>query len=357
MLWLRTWWNQPDQFDWVTGFLRQRGLLHPAQMIAAVIASSSTVVPASVLVSQRLPTPAALTINAVTATFALGMTIFLLTHWPTRQQSQIAVVIGVLFIAAFSLTEPTTALAAVACTACIVTGGYIAFFHSAKLLAFHTAVAVAIAAAVSLRLAREADITTAVGVFWLIGFSNASVSLGIRGISRTVRMYVERSEKDPLTGLLNRRGFIDVVTACLAQPSTTHTHLVVLMVDLDDFKQVNDTHGHAAGDRVLLEVAELLRHHLPPDAAISRAGGEEFLIALTSAASDATPIAARLCTAIAELPYQITASIGTSSSKLHRLSGPGSVGRIEQLIALADAAMYAAKRNGRNRAQHAWPEP
>jgi diguanylate cyclase len=125
------------------------------------------------------------------------------------------------------------------------------------------------------------------------------------------------------------------------------------MVDLDNFKWVNDTHGHAVGDSALVAVADLLRQCLPSHAAICRAGGEEFLITLTSSAPDAAPVATRLCTAIAELSFQVTASIGAAVSELHRFSGPNGAGRLEGLIATADAAMYAAKRNGGNQAQHA----
>jgi diguanylate cyclase (GGDEF)-like protein len=280
------------------------------------------------------------------------MTVFWLTRWPTRRQSEVSVSLGTVLIAVWSLSQPTATGAVLACMATAVTGGYIAFFHNPRLLVFNFLVASLIAVVGSLRLARASDAGTAAVAFWLIWFLNLSVPLSIRGMSRAMGLYAMRAEADPLTGLLNRRAFIDAINRELRTPLPEVQHLTLLMVDLDDFKRVNDTHGHPAGDRALLAVADLLRRHSPPTAAICRAGGEEFLIAMiTTRQFDVEPMAARLCAAIAELPHDVTASIGTTRATLTAADGPESV--IEQLITAADRAMYSAKRNGGNRAQHA----
>ncbi len=117
----------------------------------------------------------------------------------------------------------------------------------------------------------------------------------IWGISQAMGTYVERAERDPLTGLLNRRAFTDAVAVRLVDHHPEHTHLAVMMLDLDDFKRVNDTHGHSAGDRLLQVVAGLLRDHSPAEAIICRAGGEEFLVALTCTVDDVAPLASRFC--------------------------------------------------------------
>ncbi|MGO9383835.1 MAG: GGDEF domain-containing protein [Mycobacterium sp.] len=351
---LKAWWDEPDQFDAICTFLRQRGLLQPTQLTMVVVAASAVVVPISELVSQHHPTPAALMAGAITVIFIVVMAIFWLTRWPTRRQSATAAVMATACIGAWTVTQANATMAALACTASAVIGGYIAFFHSTRLVVFNAALAGAIATAATLRLANEIDVGTAIGAFWVIVFLNVSAPLCIRGMSRAMCTYAARSDEDPLTGLLNRRGFIDAISLRLAQPlTTTHTHLAVLMVDLDNFKWVNDTHGHAVGDSALVAVADLFRECLPPHAAMCRAGGEEFVIALTSLPPDAALLATRLCSAIASLSFQVTASIGAAVSELPRFSGPDRAGWIEQLIAAADAAMYAAKRNGGNQAQHA----
>ena len=123
-----------------------------------------------------------------------------------------------------------------------------------------------------------------------------------------------------------------------------------MMLDLDDFKGVNDTHGHSAGGRLLQVVAGLLRDHSPADALICRAGGEEFLIAPTCTIDDVAPLASRFCGAVARHPSGITASIGSACAQLPLLCTADGGHLIEELIARADGAMYAAKRRGGNQA-------
>ncbi len=326
-------------------------MLRSTRIIMAFVAGSSAPVPVAFLADVRRPTAVAWTIGGFAAAFIIGMTAFWLTRWPTRRQSQLTVSAGTVLIAVWSLAQPTATGAVLACMAAAVTGGYIAFFHSLRLLLFNLVVALVIAVCGSLRLARDSDPGTAAAAFWLIWFLNLSVPLSIRGMSRAMGSYAMRSEADPLTRLLNRRAFIEAINRQLTIRSPANLCLTLIMVDLDDFKRVNDTHGHAAGDRALLAVAELLRAHSPPTAAICRAGGEEFLIAMiTTRRCDVEPLAARLCAAIAELPHDITASIGTTSAAIDIVNGPASV--IEQLVAAADRAMYLAKRNGGNQAQH-----
>src|SRR5947209_4900397 len=254
---LKAWWSQPDQYDWATTFLSQRGMQHSARMILTGVAGSSALVPLTVLPSQYHPSTLEVITGACAAVFTLGMAMLWLTRWPTRLQSQAAVVAGALCIGGWSLVQPTAALAALTCTAMAVTGGYIAFFHTPKLLVFNAALAVTVATIAALQLTREASLATAASAFWLNAFLNVWVPLGIWGITRAMGTYALRSEEDPLTGLLNRRAFIDAVSNRLANPPRAHTHLAMLMVDLDNFKRINDTHGHSAGDRVLCAVAEL----------------------------------------------------------------------------------------------------
>ena len=349
---LKAWWSQPDQFDWITAFLRQRGMLRSARMIMAVVAGSSALVPLTVLPSQQHPSAVEVIVGGFAATFTVGVTVLWLTRWPTRRLSQAGVVIGALSIGGWSLVQPTAALAALACTAMAVTGGYIAFFHSPRLLLFNGIVAVTVAGTAVLRLVHEANIATAASALWVINFLNLSIPLAIWGMSRAMGMYVQRSEEDALTGLLNRRAFTDAVSNRLANAPTAHTHLAVVMVDLDNFKRINDTHGHSVGDRALQAVADLLREHAPADAVVCRAGGEEFLLALTSVISDVSPLTTRFCTAIARLSPTVTASIGTASAELGLLTGPDIAYLVDELIKIADSAMYVAKRNGGNQAHH-----
>jgi diguanylate cyclase len=103
---LSTWWAQPDQYDSITAFLRQRGLLRLAQRILAAVAASSALVPLSGLLSQRDQSASTAVINGFAVMFTVATAIVCLTRWPTRRQSQAAIVTGTLLIGGWSLGRP-----------------------------------------------------------------------------------------------------------------------------------------------------------------------------------------------------------------------------------------------------------
>lgn len=137
----------------------------------------------------------------------------------------------------------------------------------------------------------------------------------------------------------------------LATPATD-MFLLVAVVDLDDFKSINDRHGHLAGDRVLVDVANALRASTCETAIIARTGGEEFVVADTSPTGDATPLARRICDAIAGLPVPVTASVGTACAPLDGVPARQHESMVHYLVGVADKAMYSAKRSGGNRFHH-----
>ncbi len=157
---------------------------------------------------------------------------------------------------------------------------------------------------------------------------------------------------DGLTGLLNRRAFLEIIARERSRSDRHAFPLSLLLLDVDHFKKVNDTRGHAAGDAVLKGVARALTASARTSDVIARWGGEEFVVGLTQTGGAGARIAAeRIRRAIAEASYacpegdplRVTASIGVASAE-----APWSV---EALIAAADAAMYAAKGRGRNRVE------
>ncbi|OMC54995.1 hypothetical protein A5745_00715 [Mycobacterium sp. IS-2888] len=347
-----SWLARADQFDWITDILRDRGLLRATQWTLAVISLISALVPVTSLLSTHHRTAGVVLINATAAGFVVAVSVFWLTRWPTRIQSEIFGVVAATCIAGWSLTQPTAALAAVGCSALAINSGYVALFHSNRLLVFNVGLAVTVSVVAAVHLARESDIGTGIAAFWVISMLNLSVPLAMRGMSRAMGTYAVRADEDALTGLFNRRGFIAALTRRLTNPHADTTHLTMVMIDLDAFKRINDTFGHAAGDRALIAVAGVLRQQVSPTAMVCRAGGEEFLIAATSPSPDAEPISARLRAAIAALPLGLTASIGTATAELPPMGTFDALGLIEKLIDVADSAMYTAKRCGGNRAHH-----
>ena len=162
-----------------------------------------------------------------------------------------------------------------------------------------------------------------------------------------------QSHRDPLTGLSNRRGLHD---AAAARGLDLHFEGALLLVDIDHFKRVNDGHGHAAGDVVLVEVARRLAEVVRGDDVLVRWGGEEFLICLPGVdAEHAQALAQRVLQAVGAEPValpapaggtlRVTASIGYGCFPLPPARLPLS---LERAINLADMALYTAKNQGRN---------
>jgi two-component system cell cycle response regulator len=155
---------------------------------------------------------------------------------------------------------------------------------------------------------------------------------------------------DPLTGCLNRRALMEELAAELKRMQRYEPSLSILMIDLDRFKQVNDTRGHLAGDAVLRQVGEILRGEVRTVDSVARYGGEEFVILLpVTQLEGALVFAERIRERIAEHdfaesgdPLVATVSIGVASV------APGEEIDTEGFIARADEALYRAKHEGRN---------
>ncbi len=131
---------------------------------------------------------------------------------------------------------------------------------------------------------------------------------------------------------------------------STDKYLVIAVIDLDDFKKVNDTQGHAVGDQALVAVGTALEENCSSSAVIGRVGGEEFVIVDTDSSPNPMRMAERLRQAIAAVPFPITASIGTSGAALD--TSVADTQLIDDLISTSDAVMYEAKRAGGNRVCH-----
>lgn len=158
---------------------------------------------------------------------------------------------------------------------------------------------------------------------------------------------------DPLTGLGNRRTFFARAPEILGAPSETLPVAAILMVDIDRFRWINDTHGHTAGDRVILAVATAISDAIRPestDAALAaRIGGEEFVLAIRSAAvSDALVTAERICRAVRKATFERAGRTVAPTVSIGVATFPGAVA-VEDALKAADEAVYQAKRGGRDR--------
>jgi diguanylate cyclase (GGDEF)-like protein len=186
------------------------------------------------------------------------------------------------------------------------------------------------------------------------------IALGIADRLRDQRRALSEAERhaqiDSLTGVLNRRSLIERLDAACLRARARGLPISLLFIDLDHFKEINDSFGHPAGDACLAAIIPPIQAELRQSDVIGRYGGEEFVVILSSADTAAAhPIAQRILERVASVrvegfgqPIALTCSIGVATSDMLGVWG-------EHLIARADAAVYAAKRSGRNRVQIAVP--
>jgi two-component system cell cycle response regulator len=156
---------------------------------------------------------------------------------------------------------------------------------------------------------------------------------------------------DTLTNLFNRRHFEERLSAETQKAFESRSNLSVIMVDIDHFKKVNDTFGHDGGDKILREIASLLKNSVRQHDTVARYGGEEFVLLLPGAPLDPTNmVAERIRRSVENTPFDmgqtqihITISLGISNFPTHRMKSK------EELVKMADLALYDAKKGGRNR--------
>jgi diguanylate cyclase (GGDEF)-like protein len=191
----------------------------------------------------------------------------------------------------------------------------------------------------------------------------ARLRVGRRILALEAQLRAERSafehlaRHDTLTGLWNRRVILEHLDAEIARARRHDGCVGVVLVDIDHFKNINDTHGHQVGDQVLVEVARRLRDSLRTYDGLGRYGGEEFLAVMACRNdADAALIAERLLRAVGDEPVttaagalHLTISLGVATTRTHSFDST-------HLLAASDAALYQAKHTGRNRLVVAGPD-
>ena len=169
-------------------------------------------------------------------------------------------------------------------------------------------------------------------------------------LEESLRRVEEVAATDPLTKLYNRRHFGHVIEQLFAEGQRYDSDLTCVMIDLDGYKQLNDSHGHQVGDQLLVIAARAISANLRRMDIAARYGGDEFVLLLPrSGASEAEAVVTRVRDdfrfSSAALLHQagVTMSVGIAAMRAERATST------EQLIARADAALYRAKAEGRNR--------
>lgn len=344
---LRQWWRQRDDYQWRIEFLRSRGLLPVLRYLVAGIGATMGTLAALNAVIQPTADGRLLQIGwAVVAVGSLGWAArWALRPWPTARESAvlIALVDVLMTLSAVLFGDPNLVMSGIPILLCA--GGYVVFFHGPRLHLAHigwcTVSVVGIATWLAMT-APEHGLQVAVSRAVIGLLVTVCVLPALQFGFWLLQGSSKQALTDPLTELTNRRG-MPVSVKRLNEGAPTDAPLCVLLIDVDGFKGVNDTLGHAVGDDVLIRTARRIRASVRDDAVVVRWGGEEFLVVDRIQRSQGAVIAQRICSAVsAPAQPSITVSIGLATCAR---SGT----ELGEMITAADSAMYRAKADGGDR--------
>lgn len=251
-----------------------------------------------------------------------------------------------------ALIERDDMSAIAACGLFGVLGGYVGIFHSVRLLVVNFTIAVLVVAVLAVRIGVADGAVLAIAKSLALLGSFTAIPVLCQLLLERLGPDALNSDTDALTGLLNRRGFYARAGDLIANRAGSQDILLVALIDLDDFKRINDTFGHEEGDAALAEVARALTDCAGASTLVARLGGEEFLVAETVGVHDDVLRRGRAVgRAITANTHGVTASVGLVTVTIaadHLMTATG----FDDVIRLADHAMYDAKRAGGNRVCH-----
>ena len=354
------WWNAPVDYAEQVQYFTKRSMAEAIRVMIGVGNGVTVVISLAVL----LPWVSSdgLTSQVVVALFAV-LTMFwaiawCCRPWPSRPMSLAFVISCDIGIAVVALHDPTWLSGLFGLNAFAAISVYLLFFDGPKLLALHVFWILVSTTVFAVRMGAAAQFDGVVFVASTLAAVSPVVTtpMGIQFGIWTLRNDANDSVTDPLTGLLNRRGLHLHFTDLLRARPARGGHLVVMVVDLDRFKELNDTFGHATGDDVLIRTARRIESAVRGSTLVARVGGEEFIVIDVTEPGHIRRIAERVRCAIAAPADRapVTASIGVTHAALGIFTAPGAdpVALLDTSISTADHAMLDAKRNGANATIH-----
>jgi diguanylate cyclase (GGDEF)-like protein len=353
---LREWWSSKGDYRWVVDYFEPRAMESKIRWLLAVCTALLGVVSAIMIFSPSGPRdglPTAMVAAATVFTLVAALH-WIFLGWPSWQLSAAFVVCGDLGIATVCWQYSNHLVGMYGLNSFVVLSLYLVFFHGPRALALHSAWALLSLTVFVIAVGWGPDGDPAMAIAQ--GLASVVIVVAIPPILQIgfwmMRSDADSSMVDPLTGLLNRRGLYMHAGELISLEGAADADVIVMVLDLDRFKHINDTHGHAIGDEVLVRSARRIKSVVRGGAVLARFGGEEFVLVDVIPRLHADAVAERIRAAIAA-PTDIapvTASIGVSC-----VSGSGFLAArmhladlLDTMVVVADQAMYQAKRDGRD---------
>jgi len=349
--WIRQWWRQPDRYDWLTYNLAAQGQQRPLRMVMSAMVATLAAVPVLMCWSPAGPHGVVPALVASAASLlCLTAALMWLRRWPTRGQSRALALIAAVCVAAAALSCPDPKRGLLYCAVFAAITGLVAFTHTAAFLVLISAIAALSVTGCATRIALDGDPAAALADLFLVLAGILAVPAVGQVLIQMLGTTAVQSDIDPLTGLPNRRGFHRASYGLVARAQGP---VGVIVADLDSFKHINDTRGHAAGDQLLATIGRMLRRLNDQDIITARFGGEEFVLAGALGDDELIAHAEWVRRQIAGLPDGVTISVGSAVASVSGIDDQGIRPCIDRLIEAADTAMYQAKKAGGNRSCHA----
>ncbi|WP_193044069.1 GGDEF domain-containing protein [Mycolicibacterium baixiangningiae] len=352
---VREWWRQPDHYYWLTAFLAARGAQHS---ICRVVAGSLVGFALVLLVSLGSPHGPSGTLGRAGAV-AIALFLFAMAvgwwreGWPTQRQSAGFVIAAALCISASSLfqSDPFNGMFGAATFA--VLAGYIAFFHTPRMMAFNFLLAMATASVLAVRVALDGDAALGISTLIFLAVINIATPSTCHALVHLLGIDVLNAEIDPLTGLYNRDAFDRAAAAYISSRNRDDDRFFVLVVvDLDNFALLTQAKGRQAGERARVAAAQTLRETTRQNAVIAHLPDTEFLIADSFPTTDSSALVERVRSAIRTTPPRTSASIGVVTTPMQALAERPPDQVLDELLELARSAVVVARRAGGNQAHH-----
>lgn len=352
----RAWWTEPFDHHAQVDYFTSRGLLFLVQLFIGTCCLLLASIPVLLLFTPTGPqtVPARAVSLAFAAVALVWAWMWWFQPWPRRYWSIAFVVFADVGIAVVSLMDSNRIAGLFGLASFVLVSVYVQFFEGPKILALHTGWILAVIAVFATMIGTGPDadpflaLSKAIAATAAIAVPPTVIHFGIWAM----RGDASQSTTDALTGALNRRGLQVLVDGRLhiGGGHDARSELVAIMIDLDDFKRVNDTHGHAAGDDVLVRCTRRIEQAVRSSALVARTGGEEFAVVDIASADDAISMAEEVRRAIADSTggIPVTASVGVATIALTGVSRRDATAVVSAAIERADRAMFEAKRNGGN---------